>query len=197
MLTLHFLRHGESQLSHLFRGWTDDPLTQNGWQQMQASLDKAAQNGVQFDAVVTSNLQRCQQFAEHITKAHHVPLLILDDLRELNFGDWEGKSGEALFNTQADTLTKFWQTPTQYTPPNGEPISQFAQRIDRATRQIAEFAEQHHFANLLIITHGGVIKYCYIKALQQSLDNILSMPAQLGSLHTFELIDNTLLKATG
>lgn len=189
MLNLFVMRHGETTLSHTLRGWTDDPLTEKGWQQMQTTFNQAWQQQ-HFDAIVASDLQRCAIFAKEIANTYQLPLRIVPELREMNFGDWEAQSVQTLFQINADIVTKFWQTPTQYTPANAESLFDFSQRIDRALKLIQTFAQQQQVNQLLVITHGGVIKYLYIQEQKENLDKILTMPAELGTLHQFILKDN-------
>lgn len=47
--------------------------------------------------------------------------------------------------------------------------------------------QQHQYQSALVVTHGGVIKLLSCLAQQQSLDDLLKMPAELGQLHSFSL----------
>jgi broad specificity phosphatase PhoE len=58
-LAFRLLRHGEPEGGRLYRGnLLDDPLSEKGWQQMQASV-----NGKHWDFIATSPMARCQAFA--------------------------------------------------------------------------------------------------------------------------------------
>lgn len=183
-LTLSFIRHGESELSHLLRGWTDDALTTKGWQQMQHTFE-THYNHNDWQVIISSPLQRCKLFAEHKSQKYKLPLYIIDDLKEIYFGDWEAISTAQLYQQSPQLLADFWQTPTQFTPPNAESLEQFAQRIQHALSSIYQLAQTHHYRHICIITHGGVIKYLHCIAQNQSLDYILTMPTELGELHQF------------
>ena len=87
-LHLDLLRHGETTGGSGFRGSTDDALTDKGWAQMHQALSDVAG----WDLLISSPLQRCRMFAEQLAAARKVPLRIEADLRELHFGEWEGRN---------------------------------------------------------------------------------------------------------
>lgn len=195
MLILSFLRHGETKLlakGHVLRGQLDDPLTDKGHEQMDTAFDTHL-SIYNWQAIVSSPLSRCAEIAGQKSTQYKLPLLLLDELGEMNFGDWEGKFTAELFEQFPNELTIWWQSPTEFTPPNGESIDAFAKRIDTALIKIEQFAKANQYDKLCIISHGGVIKYLYCKAQMLSLDEILKQPAELGEFHTFILQNNRLL----
>lgn len=195
MLTLSFLRHGETKLlakGHVLRGQLDDPLRDKGREQMNTAFDTRL-SIYNWQAIISSPLSRCAEIAGQKSTQYKLPLLLLDELGEMNFGDWEGKFTAELFEQFANELATWWQSPTGFTPPNGESIDVFAKRIDIALIKIEQFAKANQYDKLCIISHGGVIKYLYCKAQDLSLDEILKQPAELGEFHTFILQNNRLL----
>lgn len=189
MLILSFLRHGETKLlakGHVLRGQLDDPLTDKGHEQMDTAFDTRL-SIYNWQAIVSSPLSRCAEIAGQKSTQYKLPLLLLDELGEMNFGDWEGKFTAELFEQFPNELATWWQSPTEFTPPNGESIDAFAKRIDTALIKIEQFAKANQYDKLCIISHGGVIKYLYCKAKMLSLDEILKQPAELGEFHHFIL----------
>ena len=185
-LRLDLLRHGETTLGHTLRGWLDDELTEQGWLQMQATVQHHL-NQKTWDVIVSSPLQRCRLFAEKLSHDLQRPLLINEYLKEMHFGDWEGISTQTIYETSPELLANFWQFPTQYHTPNGESLAEFHQRILNGFQQIAEYMQQHQYQSALVVTHGGVIKLLSCLAQQQCLDDLLKMSAELGQLHSFRL----------
>ncbi len=195
MLTLSFLRHGETVAltqGLVLRGQLDDPLTDRGREQMNTAFDKYLPM-YDWQAIISSPLSRCAEIARQKSAQYKLPLLLLDELGEMNFGEWEGKFTAELFEQYPDDMALWWQSPTKFTPPNGESTADFAKRIDTALIKIKQFAQANHYDKLCIISHGGVIKYLYCKAQDLSLDEILKQPAELGEFHTFILQNNRLL----
>ena len=156
-LSLDMLRHGVTDAGPGFRGSSDDALTEQGRQQMQLAL--SGKNG--WDLVISSPLQRCARFAEELAATHSLPLHLEPDVRELHFGDWEGRSAAALMETDAEALGRFWADPYAFTPPNGEPLLHFEARILAALQRLQQ---RHAGERLLLITHGGVMRLLLARA---------------------------------
>ncbi|MCY6411074.1 histidine phosphatase family protein [Acinetobacter sp. VNH17] len=187
-LRLDLLRHGETILGHTLRGRLDDELTEQGWSQMQATIQENLNHPEKnWDVIVSSPLQRCRLFAEKLANDLQRPLLINEQIQEMHFGDWEGVSTQTIYATSPELLANFWQFPTQYHTPNGESLAEFHQRVFNGFQQIAEYMQQHQYQSALVVTHGGVIKLLSCLAQQQSMDDLLKMSAELGQLHSFRL----------
>ena len=184
-LKIDLLRHGESELSHTLRGSLDDALTAKGWQQMLSSIDQSQTLPQQWDVVFSSPLQRCSMFAEHCVKERDIPLILDKNLQEMHFGDWEGQSIQQLYEQFPETLADFWQKPTQTTLPNAETMHQFHLRVSTAMSNIQQQMQLNGWQSALVITHGGVIKLLKCMVLQQPLDDVLKMSAELGQLNSF------------
>jgi alpha-ribazole phosphatase len=107
-MILDLLRHGETELGGGLRGSLDDALTATGWAQMRQAVAQAGP----WDVVVSSPLQRCALFADELGARLGLPVQREADVRELHFGDWEGRSAAQIMQTEADALGLFWPTPT-------------------------------------------------------------------------------------
>lgn len=190
MIDICLIRHGETVLTAneaVFRGQTDDDLTPKGWQQMSDTLAQLTAQQRTWQAVISSPLRRCVQFARHYAQQQQLPFLECADLQEFYFGRWEGKKIVDIHQSYPQQLAQFWQSPTQFVPPQAETMIHFAERIHATLLHLAQWADRQHYQRLLIFSHGGVIKYCYCLAHQKPLDNILQMPADLGKAHFFQL----------
>lgn len=198
MLHMDLLRHGESELSRTLRGSLDDALTELGWVQMQESIaaelsrssavstqDQMLQVHCPWQAIWTSPLQRCQRFAQTLAAQFSIPLYSHPSLQEMHFGDWEGVSTQVLYEQFPEQLAQFWQHPTDFTPPNAEPMQAFLQRVTQAFCEIGKQMQEQQIKQILLITHGGVIKLLKCLATQTDLDLILTQSAELGQLHHF------------
>ncbi|WP_413110260.1 histidine phosphatase family protein [Thaumasiovibrio sp. DFM-14] len=158
---IEMLRHGLPEGEHCFRGRTEFALTEQGMQQMQnavAELDSV-------DTVITSPRVRCRHFAQEFASDHGVELIQDSGFQELNFGAWDGKEKQAVWESDQQRLMAFWENPWQTTPPNGESLHDFDQRISEAWQCLLDV---HQGKTVLLVTHGGVIK--------QVLRQILDMP---------------------
>ncbi|MDQ6991729.1 MAG: histidine phosphatase family protein [Mariprofundaceae bacterium] len=145
-MLIDLLRHGEVEgRQHVARGSTDDPLSALGWQQMKQVKALIGE----LDVIATSPLQRCRLFAE----SYDEPINILDDMRELDFGDWENKSSDEVADQAL--LQQFFDDPTDFQAPHGELFGAFIQRVIQAWHDwLQEPAGEHR----LLVAHGCVIR---------------------------------------
>lgn len=173
MLTLDLLRHGETELGGGFRGSLDDLLTPLGWQQMREATAQLEQ----WDAIISSPLRRCADFASELARQCRVPLVIQDDLRELHFGEWEGRHASELMLTHADDLGRFWADPYGFTPPAAESLLCFEQRVSNVVEALYR---RHAGEHLLLVTHGGVIRLLLARARGLARENLLQVEVSHG-----------------
>lgn len=149
---IDLLRHGECEGGEIFRGATDVDLTEEGVMNMRDRLARISTPP--WQRVISSPLRRCLGFAQETADRLNAPLHVEDDLREMHFGDWEGRAFAEIWQ-QDDRLRLWGNDPEKHTPPGGESLADFAERVDAVLRRLV-----HTYPNerLLIITHGGVIR---------------------------------------
>ena len=92
-------------------------------------------------------------------------------LEEVSFGDWEGRSLEAIWHTEPD-LAKKWSQDPNVAPPGGTSVSQAAQRV-LAWREerLAEVDDGEHVV-ALVAGHATSVRILIADALGLTLDNI-------------------------
>jgi len=169
---IDLLRHGEvAAEGWAFRGRTDVPLSEKGWQQMRAV--GAALNGERLDQVGTSPMQRCRDFAGELSAQQDFHLIVLETMREMDFGEWENRGFKELEDQYGELLQRFWQSPVGICPPDGEPFDAFAERVIEGWKAWLDAASGER---RLLVAHGGVIRVL--------LAYLLDMPmAALWRLH--------------
>ncbi|NWD82678.1 alpha-ribazole phosphatase family protein [Pseudomonas reactans] len=185
-LRLDLLRHGETELGGGLRGSLDDALTVNGWAQMRTAV--VAQGP--WDRLVSSPLQRCARFAEELGAQLKLPVSLEKDLQELHFGVWEGHSAAALMETDAEGLGLFWADPYSFTPPEGEPVSAFS---DRVLGAVARLHQAYAGERVLLISHGGVMRLLLARARGLPREQLLNVEVAHGGLFSLHVdADGTL-----
>lgn len=149
---IDLIRHGEPVGGRAYRGHNiDDPLSDKGWQQMR----KAVGNHCPWSNIISSPLLRCKAFAEELATRHGLPVSIDDRLREVGFGEWEGKTPDQLMQQRLAEYNAFYADPVHNRPPGAENLDAFIERVTAAYRQLAEqYAGQH----VLVVAHAGVIR---------------------------------------
>ena len=146
------LRHGACTGGRIFRGQIDVPLTSDGWQQMAAGLTTLRGP---WHRIVSSPLQRCQQFADKLGREKNLPVVTDPGIAEMAFGEWEGQAVDKIWREQ-QTLCEAWgRDPENHSPPGGEPFRAFRARV---LESIGNLARNYEGESLLLVTHGGVIK---------------------------------------
>ena len=187
-MTLHLdlLRHGETELGGGLRGSLDDALTAKGWEQMRAAVTGQGP----WDRLVSSPLQRCARFADELGAKLNVPVSFEKDLQELHFGAWEGQSAAALMETDAEALGLFWADPYSFTPPEGEPVSDFS---DRVLGAVARLHQAYAGERVLLISHGGVMRLMLARARGLPREQLLNVEVGHGGLFSVQVeADGTL-----
>ncbi len=188
-MTLHLdlLRHGETELGGGLRGSLDDALTARGWEQMRAAV---AEQGP-WDRLVSSPLQRCALFANELGARLKVPVTLEKDLQELHFGAWEGQSAAALMETDAEGLGLFWADPYSFTPPEGEPVNDFSERVLGA---VSRLYRAYAGERVLLISHGGVMRLLLARARGLPREQLLNVEVAHGSLFSLLVAADGVLK---
>ena len=149
MKTLDLLRHGQPEGGNVFRGRTDHPLTDEGWQQMYQSCENR-----EWDVIITSPLSRCQEFAHKLADKLQLEVVIAEDFREYDFGLWENQPMDKVFKEDFERLKGMWNDPLNFVAPEGEALSNFEGRVLKAWFGCLARPEERQ----LIVCHGGVIR---------------------------------------
>lgn len=148
-LRVTLLRHGHTTSGPVYRGRVDVPLSDKGWQQMHAAV-----NGLEPDLIITSPLQRCADFADQLGA-----LVKRDErLLEMDFGDWDGRNRDEVWQEQEEAVKAFWSAPMTVSPPGGENLTQVQDRAAAAMQEHIAYALDNDLQHLLLISHGGVIR---------------------------------------
>ena len=168
---LTLLRHGAVDgRPRVFRGRCDPPLSAEGWAQMREIA--LALRGEAVSAVLTSPLRRCREPAAMLAERLAARLHVIDDLREMEFGQWEELSPEEVAARWPETLEAFYTEPDRVTPPGGEAFSRFRERVVKAFEHFVAPAGPGH---AVIVTHGGVIRVLLSHLLRLDFGQTLCM----------------------
>lgn len=146
MTRLIFIRHGKTSgnLKGAYMGRTDETLCTEGKMELEEkSFPKA-------DIVISSPMKRCIQTADIIYP--HMPIRIYNDLKECDFGDFEGKSYAEL-NGNADYQAWIDSGGTMAFP-NGESHKDFT---DRCCRAFLQAVSENEGKTIAFAVHGGTI----------------------------------------
>lgn len=153
-MELILMRHGTTQgnLERRFIGTLDVPLIPQGEElarQVSPSLPEV-------EHIYRSPLLRCDQTARLLwPDVHHT---VIPDLRETDFGVFEGKCHEEL---QDDPLYLAWlnqgDTPNFSALPVGESPEAVATRVMEGLSQLVAHAIAQGYRRVGVVTHGGTL----------------------------------------
>ena len=148
-------RHGESvwNAEKRFQGHTDIELSARGRAQAEA-LGRALR-GYKVAAAYVSPFRRARETAELALRESGVPLTVIEELRELSLGAWEGCTVEEIRAQEGDPYRAWLRAPHDCPPPGGEPLPVVSDRVRAAVERIA--AEHGRGDDVLLVSHGGVI----------------------------------------
>lgn len=155
-LTLYLLRHGQTTYSEAgaFCGsGIDADLKPEGYAMAHAVAD-AYKNTV-WQAIYVSPLTRTRMTAQPLCDAVNMPMLLRDELMEIGYGKWEGRTTEEVDRDHHDDYIR-WQADPAWNPPTGgEPAIEIARRT---LKVIEEIKEKYNDGKVLIVSHKATIR---------------------------------------
>ena len=162
------IRHGEPIGGRRYRGYSiDDPLTEKGWSQMRAAVAK----NTPWQHIVSSPLKRCLEFSKELADDLQIPYSVEDNMKEIGFGDWEGKTPEEILAEDSEALNHFYKDPVNNRPNGAEPLDTFSERVWHAYQNIVN---EHKDKHILVVAHAGVARAITANILKMSLDDVYS-----------------------
>jgi len=172
--TLDLIRHGEPVGGRMLRGTTDHPLSARGWQQMHDTISALMVDGAPpWDAIVTSPLSRCREFALWLGEQHDLPVTTEPALAEMALGEWEGRTHAEVREAESgeDRQAALWSDPSRVSPPGGESMEAFDTRVGSAWQGLLAEPPGKH---LLVVCHLFVTNALLHQVLQQPLSRALA-----------------------
>ncbi|AFZ27633.1 fructose-2,6-bisphosphatase [Cylindrospermum stagnale PCC 7417] len=154
-LTLYFLRHGQTEFSrnNAYCGAIDSELTPEGLEMAQAFA--AAYSSTPWKAVFCSPMKRTLATAKPLCAATGMQPELRDGLKEINYGQWEGKTPEEINREYHDDYIRWSADPAWNAPTGGEMAVTIA---GRAMQVIEEIRQLYHSGNVLIVAHKATIR---------------------------------------
>ncbi len=155
MLTLHFVRHGNTEQSSdgVFCGDLDPPLTDTGLAQAE-KLAKFTQS-LKPTALYVSPKLRARMTAAPTAKATGLEPRIFDGLREISYGSWEGRHETEIAESEPKEYAAWVGDPALVSPPGGEGAFAIAAR---ALPVLIEIKKAHVEGHVIVVSHKATIR---------------------------------------
>lgn len=165
------IRHGEPVGGRMYRGnQVDHPLSKKGWQQMHTAISRqtlaAEADEFAWDLIISSPLLRCYDFAMALSQKLSIPLVSNVDLREISFGEWEGKTQEQIKATDPVLFREFQRDPINNRPMGAESLEAFNTRVLDALFAILN---THQGEKILLVSHAGILRTILVHVLSSPL----------------------------
>jgi alpha-ribazole phosphatase len=185
---LWLLRHPEPEASARSRcyGSLDVALSPDGIRQARSVADRLAQEI--FTAIYTSPRQRCTQAAQILAAGRTCPVETMAALRELDFGEFEGRTYDEIAATYPDLYQQWMERPTETQFPGGESFLDMRTRVIAATR---ELRSRHTGQCIALVTHGGVIRIILADSLGVDTANIFRIGQRHAAINAIRYFDQT------
>jgi len=181
---LFLVRHGETLWNHALRyqGHADVPLSRSGMDQARALAKRLAAQ--RFAAFYASDLQRAYATARILAEPHGATVHKVPELREINFGDWEGLTREEIIKLYPDLSRQWWSRPFDTRLPNGETLNEVAARAAGALQKIAV---RHPDDQVVVVAHGGTIRAGIARLINMDLNQYWRLRQDNAALNIVEM----------
>ena len=179
------LRHAQTDLHGCFCGHLDPGLSVRGQRQIPFIIQSLSQ--LMPRAIWSSDLRRARETAEPIARHFGLDYTISPDLREMNFGAWEGLTWKEVELQYPEDARAWAQLFPHHRPPEGESFLELQSRVVEQLEQLAKHAEP---GCTLVVTHAGFIRTAVAWVLGVPDERISRIGQNYGALTTLEKLGN-------
>lgn len=160
-MKLYIMRHGETDWNKegLIQGSTDIPLNEYGVELAKRTKAGLDGDGICFDRIYSSPLQRAHETAKILAGESGVPILLTDQIREMGFGAYEGcRIRELSTKPEYHAISLCFDDPEHYVPVGG------AESYEEVFARINGFLHDELLPlearcdKVLVVCHGAVIR---------------------------------------
>lgn len=187
-MKIYITRHGETEWNKEGRmqGWKNSNLTEDGIKNAKKLGERLKH--VDFDCIYCSPLGRAVDTAKYIRQDKDTKIVLIDSLKEMGFGKWEGMEQDTINELYPIEYFNFWNKPHLYSPIEGESFDELFERIKDVLNQIISNSS---LENVLIVSHAVAIKAIYAIIKNYPLEELWKPPFLQGtSLTIIEVEDN-------
>ena len=144
-------------------------------------------------AVYSSPRARARLAAEQVAGSHGLSVTLEDDLRELDFGEFEGRTYDDIRREHPQLYERWMRAPTTVRFPGGE---SYADLRGRAVAATARMRAEHAGRAAAVVTHGGVARAVLADALGMPDEAIFALDQSYGAINVIDWFgDRPLVRA--
>jgi probable phosphoglycerate mutase len=192
MTKLILTRHGhvEGIEPELFRGRTDVPLTELGRIQAKAVASRIAALWTPV-AIYSSPMGRCVSTADAIAEACHVERHVLDELNDLDYGQWQWQTYDAVRRTWPDQFAAWQSKPHLVRFPDGDSLQDLVARTANALRFVIS-RHKSSTETVVLVGHDSVNRALLLQLLDQPLAAYWRLAQAPCALNEIDIVDGNI-----
>ncbi len=173
MTDLYIIRHGQTKwnLENRIQGNLDSPLTELGLRQ--AGWLSDAYEDCKIDIIYTSTLDRAYNTAKIFRGDREIDIIRLDELKEINFGEWEGRKFMEIKEEDPEGFNAFRFAPETFSPIGGETFKEAKARVVDA---VDDILEKNKGGKVAIVIHGAVLKLLMGHFMNHTINQVWDEP---------------------
>jgi broad specificity phosphatase PhoE len=187
VLRVYVVRHGETEwnVEKRTQGRLDSQLTEKG--KKDADLLRERLKDIDFTRIISSPSIRTMETATRVKGLRSIPIETDERIYEINLGAWQGKTEEEIKTQFPEQFHFYWNEPQRFENKLGENFVDVKNRIENFFN---ELERNHPTGNVLVITHGVVIKSLYLLCRGAGVEKVWNPPFIHGtSLTIIEIRD--------
>ena len=165
---IYLLRHAQSEYNEkgIFQGRLDSDLTPLGF--VQARLSAQEFLGKEIEVIYSSPQRRAYKTALTIADLLGLEVIVDERIREMSFGNYEGKKFWDLVEEEGHIFRAWLSTPVRNPLPTQENMEDFSKRV----KSFLEDVINGPYKNLLVVAHGGTLHAMVCLATGLGLENL-------------------------
>ena len=179
-------RHAETEANanRIFSGWTDYPLTKKGINQAER-LGYMLKKNYNIDKLYSSPLDRALKTANIVSKSIEREIIVTDNLKEVNFGIFEGKTGEEIQAEHGEHWNSWHKDYVNFRLPQGENLIDLLNRIKPLIDNLKQGDK-----DCLLVTHAAVMQVAITYLLDLDLKKMWNFQCKNCSFVELEYSNN-------
>jgi len=182
MKTIYLVRHAETSwnLEGKVQGSRDTSLSIDGLTQTVKTV--AFLSAVRFDTIFTSPLARARAIAEPVGANLGISPIVVPELREIDFGGWEGHTWNEIGAMYPAALAAWELKSPEARPDRGESLADVRRRAEK----VRSIVESSSGDLVLVVAHGGLNRVLMSVLLDLPLSSYSSFTQPNACISVFE-----------
>lgn len=172
-MKLYLTRHGQTEwnLAGRMQGRLNSNLTALGKQQATWLGERLKDESI--DVICSSSSGRAIETAELIRSERNIDMVLMDELREIDLGHWQGMLIDDVIATHPEDSHAYWYQPESFVAKKQESFDEIIKRAGNALKMIIE---KHEGQNVLVVSHGVFLKALFAHIENKSISQFWEGP---------------------